>query len=479
MEAIVFEPNYMGWQKAARTALIRELHPDQIIWQPDDTSQSDLNLFNSELVLLSDNLPGNDVSKTKFRVPRDFVPNAKLVACHRAETRWHLLYRMLWRLIHGEPHLLAIATDPDVCEFEELSKAIRRDVHKMRAFVRFREIAINGGPWFVAWFEPHHLIVEINAPFFVDRFFSMKWSILTPDRCAHWDGRELRFTPGANRSEVPAEDLTEDLWRTYYRNIFNPARVKIGAMKKEMPTYYWRNLPESKIIPQLLAEAPTRTAQMVAASQAKKWTPDIDEPAPVPATKEWEVVHEAAKTCRACPLWRNATCVVFGEGPRHAKILIVGEQPGDQEDRAGQPFVGPAGKLLDRALLAAEVDRSKIYVTNAVKHFKWEPRGKRRLHQKPNAREIAACRPWLEKEIELLRPKLIVCLGATAAHSVIGPGIKVTEDRGRSLATAFNIPALVTVHPSSLLRQTDRNRADDDFSAFVADLKKIPTFLNK
>jgi uracil-DNA glycosylase len=250
-------------------------------------------------------------------------------------------------------------------------------------------------------------------------------------------------------------------------------------MKKEIPPHHGRNLSKTKIISGRLADAPKRTARMVAASRAKKPVADSYGPAPVPDSDDWESVRAAAKTCRACPLWKNATCVVFGEGPAKAKVLVVGEQPGDQEDLAGRPFIGPAGKLFDRALEAAGVDRSKVYVTNAVKHFKWEPRGKRRLHQKPNAREMAACRPWLEKEIELLRPKLIVCLGATAANSVIGSGIKVTKERGRTHPTGFDIPALVTVHPSSLLRQPDRSKADDDFAAFVADLKKIKHLIAK
>jgi DNA polymerase len=154
-------------------------------------------------------------------------------------------------------------------------------------------------------------------------------------------------------------------------------------------------------------------------------------------------------------------------------VLVVGEQPGDQEDRAGKPFVGPAGMLLNRALVAAGVNRDELYLTNAVKHFKWEPQGKRRLHQKPNAREVAACRPWLAREIALVQPSLIVCLGGTAAQSVVGTAVKVTEERGRRLATEFNIPALITVHPSSLLRQPDKSRAESDFAAFVQDLAKI------
>lgn len=199
--------------------------------------------------------------------------------------------------------------------------------------------------------------------------------------------------------------------------------------------------------------------------------------APVPDTSDWRKVRRAAETCLACPLWKNANCTVFGQGPRNARVIVVGEQPGNQEDRVGKPFVGPAGKLLDHALVAAGVDRNEVYVTNAVKHFKWSPKGKRRLHKKPNAREIAACRPWLEKEIELLCPALIVCLGATAAYSVAGPGIKVSMSRGEVHSTDFAIPALITLHPSALLREPDRIKAKAAFAAFAGDLGKIRRFI--
>lgn len=471
MEAVRFDAGFAGWQKAARLALARGLQPDAVIWQTRSSPQPDLDLFSAEPAALA--LVSDAPAPSPFRVPREFVALAKQVACHRGDERWAELYRVLWRLTRGEPRLLEIATDPDVIQLREKAKAIGRDVHKMRAFVRFREISTPDGAWFVAWFEPHHHIVELNVRFFVERFASMNWSILTPDRCAHWNQRELTFTPGVTRDQAPTDDVAEDLWRTYYRAIFNPARIKVAAMKKEMAPYYWRNLPEAKLIPGLLAEAPLREAQMVADSRAKAPVAGTEQAAPVPATHDLEVVREAAKTCQACPLWRDATCTVFGEGPRSARVVVIGEQPGDQEDRAGLPFVGPAGKLLDRALIAAGVDRAALYLTNAVKHFKWEPQGKRRLHQKPNAREVAACRPWLEKEIALLNPTLLVCLGATAAQSVVGRTVKVTVERGNLVPTPFNVPALITVHPSSLLRQPDPTRAEPDFNAFVADLKKI------
>jgi uracil-DNA glycosylase len=199
-------------------------------------------------------------------------------------------------------------------------------------------------------------------------------------------------------------------------------------------------------------------------------------PAPVPNSRNLRTLARAAAACRACPLWRNATCTVFGAGPAGAKVLLVGEQPGDQEDRAGEPFVGPAGHLLDKALAAAGLDRSEFYVTNAVKHFKWIPQGKRRIHAKPNAREMAACRPWLLAEIEALRPKLVVCLGATAARQVVGKPVRVLAHRGEVLSTDVSSQALITVHPSSLLRQIDRSDHEAAFSAFVADLKTIKSY---
>lgn len=184
-------------------------------------------------------------------------------------------------------------------------------------------------------------------------------------------------------------------------------------------------------------------------------------------------LERAARTCRACPLWKHASQTVFGEGSAKARFVFVGEQPGDKEDQAGFPFVGPAGHLLERAIAKAGLPRDQIYITNVVKHFKWEPRGERRLHAKPSAREIEACRPWLVSEIAVIKPELIVCLGTTAAHAVCGRVVRVTRERGRRVSTEFSIPALITVHPSSLLRLRDDSEADLAFSQFVEDLRKV------
>src|SRR5215469_12701309 len=194
-------------------------------------------------------------------------------------------------------------------------------------------------------------------------------------------------------------------------------------------------------------------------------------PAQPPDTSSLATMREAAAHCTACRLHKRATQTVFGEGLKDAAIMLVGEQPGDYEDVAGKRFVGPAGKIMDRALAEAGIDRSQVYVTNAVKHFKWEPRGKRRIHQKPNSREIAACRPWLEAELRIVKPNLVVAMGATAAQTIFGPGFKVTRERGKVLSSKLAPRVVATVHPSSLLRQPDEESREREYKHFVADLR--------
>jgi DNA polymerase len=197
----------------------------------------------------------------------------------------------------------------------------------------------------------------------------------------------------------------------------------------------------------------------------------------LPKRRTLKSLQDAAAACRGCPLWQRGTQTVFGEGLATARLLLVGEQPGDAEDRQGRPFVGPAGLLLDRALEAAGIDRATAYVTNAVKHFKWRPAGKRRIHEKPNAHEIRACQPWLDAEVDLLHPEVLVALGATAAQAVLGKDVRVTRDRGRLLPTTLARHATVTVHPSSILR----SRTDEDrhaaMDAFVQDLRAVARLL--
>jgi DNA polymerase len=201
-------------------------------------------------------------------------------------------------------------------------------------------------------------------------------------------------------------------------------------------------------------------------------------PVELPEPLTLEALRQAAAECRACDLWQRATQTVFGEGDGGARVMLVGEQPGDREDVEGKPFVGPAGGILDRALREAGLDRAGIYVTNAVKHFKWVPRGKRRLHQRPDSAEVAACRPWLEAEVRTVGPRLLICLGATAVQAVLGSSVRVLRDRGRFLPSPLGVTAMPTVHPSSILRAPDPAAREEAYTSFVADLRQAASWLS-
>jgi probable DNA metabolism protein len=453
--ALSAEDDFDGWREAARALAARRVPADQVVWQVGETPGD---LFGTDA-------PPTDAPP--FPVPRRFVDFARTAICHSDPRRFALLYALLLR-VRANPRALEDAADPLVQRLERMAKAVRRDMHKMHAFVRFREVETAEGPRFVAWFEPEHHIVRPNAGFFVRRFAAMRWSILTPEVSIHWDGERLTEGPGATRADAPDGDPLEAVWKTYYASIFNPARVKVGAMLKEMPKKYWKNMPETALVSELIAGAQAREARMVETSRVQ-----IGDN----ARAAWEAVRAEAMACTRCHLYKCGTQTVFGEGPLDAKIMFVGEQPGDQEDLAGKPFIGPAGQLFDRALEEAGVDRTATYVTNAVKHFKFERRGKRRIHQKPDGPEIAACRWWIEQERAILRPPLTVALGATAARSLFGKAVTIGAMRGRAHPMPEGGEAWVTVHPSFLLRVRD-NR-EEEYARFVEDLVRVKERLAK
>ncbi|WP_353203372.1 UdgX family uracil-DNA binding protein [Sphingomonas sp.] len=445
-----------GWRSAARALAMAGVNPADIVWQVGDLATD---LFAGA----ADPLP---TTGTPFAVPRAFLDLARSVVLHRDPERFALLYTLLARL-RAQPGAIADRADPLVRRLEHLAQEVRRDIHKMRAFLRFREVAeADGTPRFVAWFEPDHHILRYNAKFFIDRFASMRWSILTPDRSIHWDGVTLSEGPGAVKGDAPAGDPIEEVWKTYYASIFNPARVKIGAMLKEMPRKYWKNMPETALVPGLIAAAQARESGMIATAKDKQ---DHEIGGNVAAA--WALLRDEAAGCTRCPLYQPATQTVFGEGPVDAALMFVGEQPGDQEDLAGRPFVGPAGQVFDRALAAAGIARAGVYVTNAVKHFKFEQRGVRRIHAKPGVGEIDACRWWVEQERLLVRPRLTVALGATAARSLFGRTVTIGKERGRVLALPDGSEGWITVHPSYVLRIEDKGAAAEEFDRFVADLR--------
>ncbi|MEO6152666.1 MAG: UdgX family uracil-DNA binding protein, partial [Croceibacterium sp.] len=389
------------WREQARALIQCDVPADRVVWV-EPGGAGDLFAGGRR------RLPAPPADARAVRASRAFVERARAAICHSDPERFALLYRLLWRL-QANPRIMEDSADPAVRRLKDLARSVRRDIHKMRAFVRFRLVEEPGederlSEHYVAWFEPEHHILRINAGFFVRRFASMRWSILTPRGSLHWDGQALAEGPAAQRGDAPDGDPAEDLWRKYYASIFNPARLKVGAMLKEMPRKYWKNLPEAALIPELVAGAQARESAMVAAgameSEARPET--------------LAAIDTAIHACQRCPIGLLDNTAVMGEGPQDAALMIVGEQPGDQEDLAGRPFVGPAGQVLDRHLERAGIDRRQAYLTNAVKHFKFVQRGKRRLHQSPTAKEIDVCRWWNEAERAIVKPRLVLALGASA-----------------------------------------------------------------
>jgi DNA polymerase len=275
------------------------------------------------------------------------------------------------------------------------------------------------------------------------------------------------------RSHAPSADALEDLWQTYYASTFNPARVNVEQMRVHMPQRSWCLLPELQVLNDLVRTARCRESLMLDAQPAGSAT------AWIPPNSSLPMLREAVHSCRACELWEHATQPVFGEGPPDARIVCVGEQPGDNEDLKGRPFVGPAGQLFDRAVADAGLRRSDLYITGAVKHFRYQQRGKVRIHKTASKAQVAACQPWLEAELALIRPRVVVCLGNTAVLSVIGRGVRLMEQRGRVMPHRLAGGALVTVHPGFLLRMPDVVRREAEYARFVDDLRVAAAFADQ
>jgi DNA polymerase len=464
------ETDLAGFRREARSLLARKVPPQDVFWSAGPYHDD---LFAGE----EGGSDGDDVpAVTGVTVPAAFLELCHSVVLHSEPQRFALLYRLLWRLVH-EPALRHDPLDADMLQAREMAQAVRRDIHKMHAFVRFRQVQDNENeldPLHVAWFEPDHHIVEANAPWFRRRFTNMRWAILTPERCAEWDRRQLHFRAGASRSDAPPADAGEQLWLTYYQSIFNPARLKLTMMRKEMPRKYWRNLPEAQLIAPLAAQAAERSMHMIeqpASVTLRRISRFPDQPPPMLQAGGLPALHDAIQRCRECPIGAMATQGVPGEGPPKPAVMFVGEQPGDQEDLRGRPFVGPAGQLFDRALAQLGIARDAVYVTNAVRHFKYELRGKRRIHKTPSQQEADACRHWLEEEIGLVQPRALVALGGTAARSLLGRPIAVMSERGEWFERSDGLRVLVTLHPSALLRM-EPQQLPQAFEAFVRDLAK-------
>lgn len=449
-----------GFRRAVRRLAAARTAPEAVLWSVGAPS-----LFGGE------DAPPSETDAPVF-LPQSVGRLIETIVCHSDPERYALLYRLVWRVLNGERALLDQHADPLVHRLERLDKAVRRDIHKMHAFLRFRALPdLEGGERYAAWFEPDHHIVEAVAPFFVDRFESMVWTILTPKGSLHWDRQRLMSGPPAERPDSRTDDRFAEGWQRYYESTFNPARVNPTAMRAEMPRKYWANMPETAAIPAMVRSAPARVQAMLEAEAAIPRRRMPEKAVAAMARQAPDSLAELNRLIqRSEPLVPGATQAVLGEGPEGAAIAIVGEQPGDQEDRDGRPFVGPAGQLLTAALEEAGIDRGSLYLTNAVKHFKFVQRGKRRIHQSPTAGEVKHYRWWLMTELGFVRPRLVVALGTTAALALTGRPVSVLRERGPMAFDGWN--GFVTVHPSYLLRlpgDEERRRAQ---AAFVADLRR-------
>ncbi|HEX4377741.1 MAG TPA: UdgX family uracil-DNA binding protein [Steroidobacteraceae bacterium] len=407
---------------------------------------------------------------TALTLPREVMRLLRSIAHYRDPGRWDLMTRLALRTLIERRSLIDDVVDPDVRRARLMERAVRRDIHKMHAFVRFREVpAEDGSHRYFAWFEPAHEILRLGAPFFVRRFANMHWTIATPDGTAMWDQHELRYLESPATQGPAGPDPQELLWRTYYRSICNVSRINPRAMQREMPQRYWNHLPEAAEIGPLMRDGRERferrsvTADIESIAQAQAVRRALDA---LPSNQHDDLAH-----CQRCDLYRHATQAVAGEGPAMAPLMLVGEQPGDEEDLRGKPFIGPAGRLLDQLLQEAGIARAEVYVTNAVKHFKWEPRGKRRLHKRPDQREIAACGYWLQRELEAVAPRIIVALGASAQSALLGSRQTIDSARGKLWPHDSGAQVIVTYHPSALLRARD-DSVDRMRAALLKDLSR-------
>lgn len=477
---------FAEWREAARELLQAGIPPEAVTWgSPGDGGD----LFsgapapaaaphNAPVRLQQPKPAPHQPPHVPPHVPRSLLDMLQAAACYREPDRWAFLYRVIWRWQQGE-HDVQSPADPDGARLQAMVKAVRREEHDMHAYIRFRERPPEAGPpRFVAWFEPRHDVLPQVAEHFVSRMGKLSWMIATPEASVLWDGATLHNCGPLMSSAADLDDSGEALWLTYYRSIFNPARVNASLLQSHIPSRFWKNLPEGALVPSMVSQAglgARRIGQVQTVGRRSGATIPIAPEAAQPEREQPSKLDE----CRRCELWQSATQAVGGEGPKKAKIMVVGEQPGDQEDLAGAPFVGPAGKLLDRVFEQAGLDRKSVYLTNAVKHFKWEPRGKRRLHKTPAQREIEACHYWLEKELAATKPKVIVAMGATALKSVLQQGNVTLKDKlGRPVRHGDSW--VVTIyHPSYVLRVPDEAAKQEAFKVMVAGLRLAQELLER
>jgi probable DNA metabolism protein len=419
------ETDWSGWREASRALVLAGAEPQSVAWSVGTETSP---------------LPEASGS---FHVPRQLVSLASLAIQARDPKRFGLLYSVVWR-IHGGEKLLEDDTDADLALVRRMALAVRADAHRMRTNMRFLPVPEQDETRFLGWFDPAHFVLPANAQLLARRYPNLLLSIVTPDGAAHWDGSSLLFGSGLRR--VADDEGLLAWWDNHRGALLEQATPEVSVPEAETVDEAPRSPDRPPLGPVVL---------------------------PIKADPGLLVTAKEASACHRCPLYEPATQTIFGEGPADAAAMFVGEQPGDQEDTIGRPFVGPAGQMMDRAMEEAGIDRRGAYVTNAVKHFKFTQRGKRRIHQTPEVPEIQACNFWLDQERAHVRPRLLVLMGGSAARAVLGRAVTISRERGRPIRMADGQAVFVTVHPSYLLRIPDAAAKAREYEAFVRDLKSI------
>nr|WP_294555414.1 UdgX family uracil-DNA binding protein [uncultured Rhodopila sp.] len=417
------ETDWDGWRQAARRLVLAGIEPAELSWSVGGGPA-----------------PLPDASGS-FNVSRALVSLASLAFQAREPERFGLLYSLVWRSHAGEK-LLEDGGDADLLLARRLALAVRADAHRMRTNLRF--LPVDRGARFLGWYAPAHFVLEANAQLMARRFPDLAFSIATPDGAAHWDGAALRFGSGLRQAED--DEALQAWWDRHGAALLEQAAAGTSVPEAE-------DLDEIPRPPDLPALGPVVL-------------PAVTDAVLIRAGKD-------AASCQRCPLFGPATQMVFGEGPADSPAMFVGEQPGDQEDVIGRPFVGPAGQMMDRAMQEAGIDRRAVYVTNSVKHFKFVQRGRRRIHQTPEVPEIQACGGWLDIERDRVRPRLLVLMGGSAARAVMGRAVTISRERGRPILLPDGQTAFVTVHPSYLLRLPDAASKAREYAAFVRDMQAV------
>ncbi|AQH01592.1 uracil-DNA glycosylase [Burkholderia sp. KK1] len=474
MKSVILDPSFAAWRTEARNLLMEGVRPEDVFWRETDASAT---VFGS----IDPPAPGSEDPNAKkpVKIAREFLAMLETAACYRAPDRWPFLYRALWRWTQGD-RAIASPQDAEGLRLHRMIESVEAEEREMRKVLRFRHRdASLGPPEFISWFEPAHDLLEHAAMHFATRMGNATWMIATPHGAAFWDGALLRVDRTSEPEEKPMDfgdtamsgeavsgDAIEALWLAYYESTFAPAQENAAEMASHMPVRYWKSPENARTDPALISRADPysrrdRHPRNVPSEMEVAINTDLE---PIKGTLLTE--PPSLDACKRCALWRNATQAVPGVGPADARVMLVGEQPGDQEDREGKPFVGAAGKLLDEALAEAALPRASLYLTNAVKHFKWEAHGEERAHLAPAQREREACRFWLEEELKRIAPKVVVALGATALKALTGHRTALSEYLGKTIEHKGHI-IVPTYHPSYLMRLTDDKVRTEVFGTIV------------